>query len=186
VTSGTDQVYGVNMSRFLAAVDDPDELVLSLYGQLAAGMTPGTFVAGEAASVAPVDGLRYRAMYLPPNGTANDSFLETLRLMLVQDPASGLRLAYATPRGWLDTGKRVTVAGAPTRFGPVSYSLESSAHEVRVHLDAPRAPRLLLRLRLPGRRQIVAVTPRRPFDRASGTIDLSGARGTVDFLVRTT
>jgi hypothetical protein len=184
-TSGTDQVYGVNMSRFLAAEDEPDQLVLSLYGQLAAGMTPGTFVAGEAASVAPVDGLRYRAMYLPPNGTANDSFLETLRLMLVQDPASGIRLGFATPRGWLESGKRIAVTGAPTRFGAVSYSLEPSAREVRVHLDAPRAPGLLLRLRLPAGRHIVSVSPRRAFDRATGTIDLSGLNGPLDFLVRT-
>jgi hypothetical protein len=186
-TSGTDQVYGVNVSRFLAAEDEAGELVLSLYGQLAAGMTPGTFVAGEAASVAPLDGLRYRAMYLPPNATANDSFLETLRLMLVQDPASGLRLAFATPRGWLEAGKRIAVSGAPTRFGPVSYSLDASAREVRVHLDAPpQARKLLLRLRLPADRQIVSVTPPRGFDRTTGTIDLSGVRGPLDFVVRTT
>jgi hypothetical protein len=186
VTSGTDQVYGVNMSRFLAAEDQPDELVLSLYGQLAAGMTPGTFVAGEAASVAPVDGLRDRAMYLPPNATANDSFLETLRLMLVQDPATGLRLGFATPRAWLGAGKRIAVTAAPSRFGRVSYTLEASAQEVRVHLDAPPARSLLLRLRLPDGRHMTSVTPRRPFDRATGTIDLSGASGSLDFLVRTT
>ena len=51
-TSGTDQVYGLNMARFLADNDRPDQLVLSLYGHLAAGMAPGTFVSGEAASVA--------------------------------------------------------------------------------------------------------------------------------------
>ena len=125
--SGSDQVYGVNMSRFLAEQDQSGQLVLSLYGQLAAGMTPNTFVAGEAASVAPLDGLRFRAMYLPPNATANDSFLETLRLMLVEDPASGLRLAFATPRGWLGAGKRIEVTAAPTRFGPVSYTPAASA-----------------------------------------------------------
>ena len=38
--SGTDQVYGFNLSRFLADQDDPDQLVLTLYGTLAAGMTP--------------------------------------------------------------------------------------------------------------------------------------------------
>ena len=48
--SGTDQVYGLNMARFLADNDRPDQLVLSLYGQLAAGMTHGTYVAGEAAT----------------------------------------------------------------------------------------------------------------------------------------
>ena len=30
--SGTDQVYGLNVARFLADNDQPDQLVLSLYG----------------------------------------------------------------------------------------------------------------------------------------------------------
>ena len=52
--SGTDQVYGINVARFLADTDAGDQLVLSLYGSLAVGMTPNTFVSGEAASVAPL------------------------------------------------------------------------------------------------------------------------------------
>jgi hypothetical protein len=186
--SATDQVYGVNASRFLAAEDEPDQLVLSLYGQLAAGMTPNTFVAGEAASVAPLDGLRFRAMYLPPNSIANDAFLETLRLLLVQQTAEGLRLAFATPRGWLLPGKRIAVAGAPTSFGPLAYSLTSERGAVRVHVEVParRRPRsLLLRLRLPAGGRIRSVTPRHPFDAATGVIDLSGAHGTLDLVVRT-
>jgi hypothetical protein len=187
--SGTDQVYGVNASRFLAAEDQPDQLVLSLYGQLAAGMTPKTFVAGEAASVAPLDGLRYRAMYLPPNGVANDAFLETLRLMLVQESAAGVRLAFATPRGWLTSGKRLAVERLPTRFGPVSYSLEASRGSVRVHVDPPsrrRPPSLLLRLRLPRGERIRSISPRRPFDAATGTIDLTAVKASLDLVVRTT
>src|SRR5207247_2654388 len=81
-TSGTDQVYGLNVARLLADEDRPDQLVLSLYGQLAAAMTERTFVAGEGATVAPLRGESYRSMYLPPNGAANASFLETLRLRL--------------------------------------------------------------------------------------------------------
>ena len=108
---GTDQVYGLNMSRFLADNDRPDQLVLSLYGQLAAAMTRGTFVSGETASVSPLHGERYRTMFLPPNGTSNASFLETLRLMLVHETSGrggrpqGLELAYATPRGMARTGE---------------------------------------------------------------------------------
>ena len=185
--SGTDEVYGVNAARFMAAMDEPDQLVLSLYGQLADGMTRNTFVAGEAASVAPLDGLRYRAMYLPPNSVSNDAFLETLRLMLVQDSASVLRLGFATPRAWLRAGKRIAVTGAPTRFGPVSYTLTASAHEVRVRL-APLAKRpgsILLRLRLPVGERIVSVSPSRPFDPSTGTINLPVTNGTLDLLVET-
>ncbi len=39
-TSGTDQVYGINVARFLADNDEADQLVLSLYGSLAVAMTP--------------------------------------------------------------------------------------------------------------------------------------------------
>jgi hypothetical protein len=118
--SGTDQVYGKNMSRFLADMDEPDELGLSLYGQLALAMTPRTFVAGEGASVAPLRGQWYRSMYLPPNGAANASFLETLRLMLVHETSRGLELAWSTPRAWLAGRRRITVdvcrrAGGPSR-----------------------------------------------------------------------
>ena len=55
-TGGTDQVYGVNQSQFLADLDQPDELVLSLYGHLGAGMAPGTYVSGEGATLQPLRG----------------------------------------------------------------------------------------------------------------------------------
>jgi hypothetical protein len=162
--------------------------VLGLYGELAAAMTPNTFVAGEAASAAPLDGRRYRTMYLPPNSVANDSFLETLKLMLVQETPTGLRLAFATPRAWLRSGRQVGVSRVPTAFGSISFSLTASAHAVAVHIEVPdarRARTLLLRLRLPDGRRIRAISGKRRFNAADGTIDLSGTTGTLDFLVRT-
>lgn len=165
--SGTDQVYGLNVARFLADNDRPDQLVLSLYGQLGAAMTQGTFVSGEAASIAPVAGRYQRSTYLPPNGASNGTFLETLRLMLVhetRDPSGeprGLELAFATPRAWLAPGKRIAVQRLPTGFGPLSYSVESSGRTVRVSIDVPRrAPlnSLRLRLRLPSGDRVVDMT----------------------------
>jgi hypothetical protein len=171
-TSGTDEVYGVNVARFLAAMDEPDQLVLSLYGELAAAMTPDTFVAGEAASVAPLGALRERSMYLPPNSVANGALLETVRQMLVQEQGDGLRLAYATPRAWLRPGRRISVADVPTSFGRLSYSLTAEHGAVRVHIEVPNVTRprtLSVRLRVPN---------------ATRTIDLSGRSGTLDFVVR--
>jgi hypothetical protein len=165
--SGTDQVYGVNVSRFLADNDQPDQLVLSLYGQLAGGMTAHTFVAGEGHSVAPLDGLPGRAMYQPPNSGSNAAFLVTLREMLVHEVGGGLRLAYSTPRAWLAPGRRIEVSNAPTSFGPVSYTLESRESDVLVTVEVPPdATRLPVRLRLPG---------------GTKTYDLSGRSGTVVF-----
>jgi len=180
--SGTDEVYGVNVARFLADLDRPDQLVLSLYGELAAAMTPRTYVAGEGASVAPLRGGRYRAMYLPPNSAANAAFLETLRVMLVHETGDGLELAYATPRAWLQPGKTITVSNVPTGFGGVSYSLASDGGGVRAQLQIPARAHVRLRLRLPDGRRIVRVTSAGravPFDRANGTIDLAGRTGGV-------
>jgi hypothetical protein len=196
-TSGTDEVYGINVARFLADNNRPDQLALSLYGQLAAAMTPGTFVAGEAASVAPLAGSAYRAMYLPPNNAANAAFLVKLRLMLVHErrdasgASRGLELAHATPRRWLLPGRRVAIRGAPTSFGPVSFSLDVGRDAVAAALDLPQRqpPRSIrLRLRLPRPARITAVIldgrPYTRFDRRTETIDLSGRRGRVQLVVR--
>jgi hypothetical protein len=187
--SGTDHVYGLAAARFLADNDQPDQLALTLYGALAAGMTQGTYVSGEAASVAPLENTYGRTMYLPPNSGTNAGFLETLRLMLVHETrdrrgaATGLELAFATPRPWLAQGRKILVRGAPTSFGPVSFSIERSAARVRVNVDPPSAHSafaLRLRLRLPTRDRIARVrfgTTSVPYDGRSGTIELSGRRG---------
>jgi hypothetical protein len=195
--SGTDQVYGTNVSRFLADNDRPDQLVLSLYGQLGAAMTRGTFVAGEAASVAPLAGTRYRAMYLPPNGAANGAFLETLRLMLVHETtdahgvARGLELAYSTPRAWLRPGGEIAVRDMPTSFGALSFTLTATDDGVRVSVDMPErrtVPEIRLRLRLPrGERLGTVILDGRPYaavNRTAGTIVLPHRTGHVELMAR--
>ena len=190
--SGTDDVYELNLARFLADEDRPDLLDLMLYGQLADGMTRGTFVSGEAASVAPVAGQYYREMYLPPNSVANAAFLETLRVLLVNEVEGasgaprGLELAFATPRRWLAPGKTIRVVGAPTSFGSVSYVLRARRGSVTASLTLPGSPApqdLWLRLRLPGdaplRRVTVDGRGWRRFDASAETIDLTGLHGAV-------
>ena len=180
---GTDQVYGLNVSRFLADNDQSDQLDLTLYGTLGAALTPGTYVSGEAASVTPLNGERYRTMYLPPNNDTPATFLETLRLTLVHETrgpegeARGLELGFATPRSWLADGKSIAVKGAPTSFGPLSYSLARSGNTVRFEVQAPsRSLRSLrLRLRLPHGTAIRSVFVNDhavAFDRTTGTIAL--------------
>jgi hypothetical protein len=190
--SGTDEVYGVNVARFLADNDEPDQLVLSLYGTLAAALTRDTYVAGEAASVSPLRGALYRTMYLPPNNDGAASFLEKLRLMLVHETRGregaprGLELAFATPRAWLADGKSIVVRAAPTSFGPVSYSIVRTQGVVHIVVDPPSSPApatLRLRLRLPAGERVLGVTLAGhpiPYDAASGTIGLSGRGGELD------
>ncbi len=184
--SGVDQVYGVNLARFLADADLPDRLVMSLYGTLAGAMTRNTFVSGETATVAPLRGSSLGSMYQPPNGGTNTAFLETLRLALVHERRNaratpvGLELAFATPRAWLKPGRTIRVQGVPTSFGPVSYVLSRRGRAVSVVVDAPKAPVLRLRLRLPRGERIDRVeTDGRsvPFDPATGTIEMPRAVG---------
>ena len=191
-TSGIDQVYGVNVDRFLADADQPDQLVLSLYGMLGAAMTPDTFVAGESASVTPLHGLLDRTMYQPPNSGANAAFLENLRLLLVHETRApggaprGLQLAYATPRPWLADGQTIDVEQAPTSFGAVSFSLERAGSSLQGSIDPPARPlpaTLQLRVRLPAGEHLGAVRVnghRAVVDRRSDTIDLTGLRGHLD------
>jgi hypothetical protein len=192
--TGTDQVYGLAVARFLADNDQPDQLVLSLYGMLGAAMTPGTFVSGEAATVAPLEGAAFRSMYLPPNAASNSAFLETLRLMLVHETTApngrpvGLELAFGTPRGWLAPGKSVAVRESPTSFGPLSYEIDAGYGQITATVDVPaqRPPLTMkLRLRVPAGHRVLGVRvdgKRRPFDRKTATVDLSGLRGTLSII----
>ncbi len=186
---GSDDVYGTNVARFLADNHRADLLLLSLYGKLGAGMTVRTFVAGEGSTIGPVRGAYYRSMHRPPNSANNAFFLEALRLTLVHETANGLELAYATPRSWLAPGKRIAVRRLDTTFGPLSYSLEARASEVKVRLDVP--PRLdgplRLRLRLPAGERLASVRANgKSFERfaAPDTLDLTGMTGHVELVAR--
>jgi hypothetical protein len=175
--------------RFLADNDEADELDLALDAELADAMTPGTFVSGEAASVAPLPGKLDRAMYLPPNSASNAAFLETLRSTVLEQRDDlrgapvGLELASATPRRWLAPGGTIAVRRLPTSFGPVSFSLAATERTVRATVEPPpHTPRsLVLALRLPGHERIGSVEldghRYRKVDAASGMIDLSGIVG---------
>ncbi|HEY6836100.1 MAG TPA: hypothetical protein VI142_06475 [Gaiellaceae bacterium] len=189
---GVDDVYGTNLARFLADSEQPDQLVLSLYGKLGADMTQNTFVSGEGSTIGPVDGEYYRSMFRPPNAANNAFFLEALRLMLVHETRAadgvpnGLELAYSTPRRWLLPGKQIVVRGAPTSFGKLSYSMVARKGSVSVQLTVPRRVQpqtLRLRLRLPLGKRITSVALHgrafTRFDVGSGTIDLSGLKGRV-------
>lgn len=185
---GLAQVYGLGTSRFLADNDGPDQLDLSLYGMLAAAMTSGTYVSGEAVSVPPVRGAYARTMFMPPNSGANASFLGTLHELLIHErrgplgAPTGLDLAFATPRAWLADGAQIEVRDAPTSFGKVSYSLFRTGSRIDGQLVLPAHSHARLRLRLPAgfrlRRVLVGSTP--VLVGHGGTIDLGGREGRID------
>lgn len=185
--AGLAQVYGLGMSRFLADNDQPDELDLSLYGMLAAGMT-STYVSGEAVSVLPVGGAYERAMFMPPNTGANASFLGTLRELLIHErrgplgAPTGLDLAFSTPRSWLAEGHEIDVQSAPTSFGRVSYTLTRHGSTIDGELVLPAGSHARLRLRLPAGLRLLRVTIGATAVGANraGTIDLGDRSGRVE------
>ena len=149
-TGGTDQVYGINVARFLADNDEADQLVLSLYGTLAVAMTPETYVSGEAASVTPLGGRYHRAMYLPPNGASNAAFLTTLRSHArPRDPRA--RRCAARPRARVRDAAAVAASGKADRG-------RADADELRPGLVRARGSR---RQRAGHRRAARARGPRR-------------------------
>jgi hypothetical protein len=195
VPQNIDDLYGLRYALTLLERDEPDRALVSFYGKLAQGMTRDTFEDGEATSILPVDKFG-RYVYLPPNSTANGSFLQQLRYLLVQDwdldddgKPDTLRLCFATPRGWLTDGKTISVQRAPTAFGEVSFKIESHINRNQVfaeiqlpHRSAASAPlHEMLRLRLPDGKKIASVTvnnkPAKMID--PETIDLTGFSGEV-------
>jgi hypothetical protein len=186
--AGLAQVYGLSTSRFFADNDQPDQIVLSLYGMIAAGMTEGTFVSGEAVSVLPVHGAFERAMFMPPNSGSNASYLETLHELLIHErrgprgAPAGLDLAFSTPRAWLADGQVIDVRAAPTSFGKVTYSLARTGATIEGRFVLPAGAHCRLRLRLPAGDRLVRVlvgSTALVADHA-GTIDLGDRHGTVE------
>jgi hypothetical protein len=155
---GVNVLYGLRYVLTLLRRDDRDHALVGFYGQLAQGMTRDTFLGAEGTRF--MHGDRFgRSMYLPPNSASNAMFLTILRYLLIQDwedddgkPAV-LRLLYAAPGRWLEDGAVMNVEHAPTRWGEISFRVESrlSRGEVRMTITSPsrRPARWLARLPLP-------------------------------------
>jgi hypothetical protein len=194
--TGVDQVYGYQYNRFLANNDQPDRQVLSFYGQLAHGFSRDTFSVGEGANLDPCPGTFYRGTWLSPLSANNASFLKDLREMLVHEEGdelgrpTGLRLASATPRGWLADGKTVGVGDLPTVYGPVGYTLTSRLSKglVRADVRLPsglRGAGVRLRVRVPAGHALAgAQAGGRTLPVTGDTIDLTGLSGHVTVTAR--
>jgi hypothetical protein len=182
-----DDLYGLRYALALLKRDEPDRALVGFYGKLAQGFTRDTFYDGESSSIEPLDGFG-RQFALPPNSTANASFLIQLRNLLVQDwdvdgdgTPETLRLLYATPRRWLAAGRQIVVSSAPTAFGPVSIQVDAHEDGITAELSLPpRSPRkTLIRFRAPDGWKTVAASCNDRLIPPVGpeTFDISALRG---------
>lgn len=187
---GIDDIYTMRYVDALLQRDEPELALVSFYGKLAQGMTPGTFIAAEGTGLRPLDQFG-RPMYLPPTSSSGAFFLWMYRQMLVQDydlnhdaRPDTLRLLFATPRRWLEDGKTIQVENAPTAFGPVSLRVKSRLNrgEVIAEVSLPernRAQRSLLRIRVPEGWRVISARAGAVHLQVDeqGTADISALRG---------
>ena len=118
----------------------------------------------------------------------NAVFLSNFRNMLVMEIDDALWLARATPRAWLEQGKKIAVKNAPTHFGTLAYEMVSDADHGKINatieMPARKAPKeVVLRFRHPKAAPIKGVTvngkPWTEFNKDKETITLKGLTGTV-------
>ncbi|MHB1293448.1 MAG: hypothetical protein ACYC4R_00490 [Anaerolineae bacterium] len=124
----------------------------------------------------------------PDNGTAG-WFIENYRNMLVMEDGPALWVGRGVPRAWLEQGRSISVANAPTYFGALSYEMvsEADAGKIAATLELPsrQAPEsVLVRFRHPQGAPIKDVTvdgkPWTAFDPDTEVITLTGFSGTVN------
>jgi len=122
------------------------------------------------------------------NGHALSYFMEQFRSLLVWEEGNALWLAKATPRHWLEQGKKISVKNAPTHFGMVAYEIVSDTDHGKiaatVEMPSRNPPKtVLLRLRHPKAAKIksVAVDGKswNDFDAAKEVVLLHDLKGTL-------
>lgn len=119
----------------------------------------------------------------------NAVFLSNFRNMLVMEIDDHLWLARATPRAWLEQGKKILVKNSPTHFGTVAYEIVSDVDHGKitatVEMPSRNPPQsVLLRFRHPKAAPIQSVVVNgkvwTDFDRAKEVIQLLKIQGTVN------
>jgi hypothetical protein len=155
--------------------DEIEKYVEAFYSGLAAGCGWQTYIGRDHRAP-------YGSWYGPgPDGGRNFIY----RRMLVQEDGEDLLLAWAVPRAWLEDGKKITVAEAPTYFGPMDYEIQSNVSQGHIQAviippqrNPPPGMKLKIRFRHPQKANIQRVSiGGKPWHNHSGdtiTIPASG------------
>jgi hypothetical protein len=138
-------VYNMQATAYLRR-DEPKAAIRAFYSMMACAFSHSVFE--------PVEHRWTWGQYFGPPST-DGSWFELYRRMLIHERDDGtLALLAATPRKWLQDGRKIEVERAPTWYGRLSMTVESRAAtgEIRadVRLQGRRPPKaLLVRLRHP-------------------------------------
>ena len=125
----------------------------------------------------------------PPDKIYEEAcFLERFRNLLVMEDGRDLWLARATPRVWLEQGKKISIKNAPTHFGTLEYEIVSDTDHGKINATViipsrTQAKEIWLRLRHPKAAPIKGVTVNgkqwNDFNKEKEYIILKGLSGTV-------
>jgi hypothetical protein len=156
------------------------EFLMVYWADMAHVHARGTWAAVESAKM---DGT-LSGPYATPTQLTIPVFTKWM-LVFEEPEAPVVWLARATPRDWLEQGRRIAVSGAPTRFGAVGYELRSDIAQGRisalVSLPQGFAATARLRCRVPGGRKIRSVRLNgaawRDFDAGQEAVALPPGRG---------
>lgn len=146
-------VYNQHATTYLLR-DEPKPAIRAFYSMMACAFSHTVFE--------PVEHRWGWGQYFGPPST-DGAWFELYRNMLIHERDDDvLIVGLATPRAWLEDGKRIEVRRAPTYYGPLSFTIESRANHgtLTATLDLPerRQPdALLLRFRHPQGKPIQSV-----------------------------
>lgn len=150
-------VYSQQANAYLIR-DDPKAVIRSFYSLMAGGFSHGVFE--------PVEHRWCWGQFFGPPST-DGAWFELYRNMMVREQDDHtLLLAQATPRAWLEDGRKISVKNAPTKFGNVSYEVHSHVREG--HIDAS----FQLNSRVPGTK--VSFRFRHPQGKLLRSVTLNG------------
>ena len=147
-------VYNPQATAYLLR-DEPKPAIRAFYSMMACAFSQSAFE--------PVEHRWGWPQYFGPPST-DGAWFELYRHMLIDERDDDtLLLCQASPRAWLEHGKRIEVRRAPTYYGPLSFVLESRADAgaIDATLELPERARpaaLLVRFRHPQNRPMRAVT----------------------------
>jgi len=160
-------VYNPQATAYLLR-DEPDAVIRAFYSYMACAFSHST--------LEPVEHRWGWGQYFGPPST-DGAWFELYRHILIHelDDASTslsmvspsnhntLLLLQATPRKWLEDGKRIEVERAPTYYGLLSMSVESKAAsgQLTAQIEMPQRStpgRLLVRFRHPQKKAMSAVS----------------------------
>ena len=144
-------------AQMLLRLDRIEEFLLFLYSHRYHGHTRGSWTAGEVTGITGDS-----ALYCIP---AQQTIPLIARWMLVLEDSDEdrLHLAKGVPRQWVASGRRIGIEQAPTRWGRVSFTLqtklETGAVAGQVEFAGAKAPsEVNFKLRLPVESKLRNVT----------------------------